>query len=153
LRRTNQRGRLIVMKNVPHFIRACLAATVFAMTLLTLTMPLTMWAISGTVTGEGFWPSFGAIVLMMPFVIVIGGIIALPLAALVGGAMLWWEARRGRLFSTSSWILAGLGAGLLTSAFVGTNDSDFARLVHIPWLASAGAMGAWVFARVWRRGA
>jgi hypothetical protein len=142
-----------MMKSAPRFLWASLAATLAAMVLLTLTMPLTLWATTGAVTGEGFGPSLFAIVAMLPFVVVIGGIIALPMAMIAGGAMLWWEGRRGALFSKSSWILAGLGAGLLTSAFVGTNDSDFARLVHIPWFACGGAMGAWMFARVWRRGA
>jgi hypothetical protein len=139
------------MKNALHFIWATLAATLSAMALLTLTMPLTLWAINGTVTGEGFWASLGAIVVMLPFVVVIGGIIAVPMAALAGGAMLWWEKRRAAPFTPLGWIIAGLAAGLLTSTFVGTNDSDLARLVHIPWFACAGAMGAWMFARVWRR--
>lgn len=139
------------MKTALPFLKACFAATLAAMAFLTLTMPLTLWAISGTFTGEGFWPSFGAMVLMMPFVIFIGGTIALPLAALAGGAMLWGENRRGAPFATRTWIIAGLAVGLLVSALVGTNDSDLARLVHIPWFVSASAIGAWVFERVWRR--
>jgi hypothetical protein len=140
------------MKRALHFLWSSLAATLAAMAFLTLTMPLTLLATTGSVTGEGFWPSLGAMVVMLPFVIVIGGAIGLPMAAAAGGAMLWAEKSRGAPFTPRIWIIAGLGAGLLVSAFVGTNDPDFARLVHIPWFASAGAMGAWVFAKVWRRG-
>jgi hypothetical protein len=140
------------MKTALHFLWASFAATLCAMALLTLTMPLTLLGTTGTVTGEGFWPTLGAMVVMLPFVIVIGGTVALPVAALAGGAMLWGEKRRGTPFSERAWVFAGLAAGLLVSAIVGTNDADLARLVHIPWFASAGAIGAWMFARVWRRG-
>lgn len=140
------------MKITRRFLWASLAATLAAMALLTVTLPLTLWATTGTVTGEGFWPSLGSMVVLLPFVTLIGGMIALPLSMLAGGAMLWGEKKRGTPFTTRSWTLAGLAAGMLVSAFVGTNDSDTARLVHVPWFASAGAFGAWVFARVWRRG-
>jgi hypothetical protein len=139
------------MKPSLRFLRASLAATLSAMALLTLTSPLTLLATTGSVFEGGFWPSLGAVVVMLPFVTIIGGTIALPMAALAGGAMLWGEKTRGAPFTTRAWIIAGLAAGLLVSAFVGTNDTDFTRLVHIPWFASAGAMGAWVFARTWRR--
>ncbi len=139
------------MKTALHLLWASLAATLAAMALLTVTMPLTLLATSGSVSGDGFWPSLGAMAVMLPFVIVIGGTVALPMAALAGGAMLWGEKTRGSLFTTRAWIIAGLAAGLLVSALVGTNDPDLARLVHIPWLACAGALGAWVFVRVWRR--
>jgi hypothetical protein len=141
------------MKTALHFLWASLAATLAAMALLTITMPLTLLANTGSVTGEGFWPSLLATVAMLPFVTVIGGMVALPMAALAGGAMLWGENVRGAPFSTRVWIIAGIAAGLLTSTFVGTNDTDAARLIHIPWFACGGAMGAWMFARVWRRGA
>jgi hypothetical protein len=134
-----------------HFLLASLAATVSAMGMLTLTMPLQLIATTGSVTGEGFWPTVAAMIVMLPFVIVIGGTIALPTTALAGGAMLWWEKKCGTRFPARAWIIAGLAAGMLVSAFVGTNDSDAARLANIPWFACAGALGAWVFARVWRR--
>jgi hypothetical protein len=141
-----------LMKRAVHFLWASVAATLAAMALLTVTMPLTLFATTGSVTGEGFWPSLGAMVVMLPFVVLIGGVIALPTAALAGGAILWAEKRRATPFAARTWTITGLAAGLLVSLIVGTNDPVSARLVHIPWFASAGAMGAWVFARVWRQG-
>jgi hypothetical protein len=140
------------MKTTLRFLWASLAATLAAMAWLTLTMPLTLLANTGSVPGEGFLPSLIMTFAMLPFVTVIGGTIALPMAAAAGGAMLWGEKRRGAPFAIRTWIIAGLAAGLLVSAIVGTNDTDFARMVHVPWFASAGAIGAWMFARVWRRG-
>jgi hypothetical protein len=68
----------------------------------------------------------------MPFVTVIGGMIALPVAALAGGGMLRWQKKRGTALRQRAWIIAGLAAGLLVSNFVGTNDSDWARMVTAP---------------------
>jgi hypothetical protein len=139
------------MKNSIRFFWASLAATVSSMTLLTLTMPLFLWAATGTVTGEGVGPSLVGVFAMLPFVTFIGGMIALPAAALAGGAMLWWQKRRGAPFTPRAWIIAGTAAGMFVSLFVGTNDSDWARMITAPWFALAGAFGAWVFAWVWGR--
>ncbi len=139
------------MKPIPRFLWANLAATLSSMALLTLTLPLYLLAATGTVTGEGVGPSLIGLLAMLPFVTVIGGMIALPAAALAGGAMLWWQKRRGTPFSPRAWIIAGAAAGLFVSFFVGTNDADWARMITAPWFALAGALGAWVFARVWGR--
>jgi hypothetical protein len=129
----------------------CLAATLSSMALMALTTPVFLLATTGTVTGEGIGPTMGAMVVMLPIEVVVGGTIALPVAALAGGAMLLWQRKRGTPFSARAWIVAGLLAGLLVSRFVGTNDADLARLVTAPWFACLGALGAWVFARVWGR--
>jgi hypothetical protein len=141
----------VPMQPALRFLWASLAATLAAMALLTLTLPLYLLAATGTVTGAGVGPSLIGVVAMLPFVTVIGGMIALPAAALAGGAMLWWQKQRGAPLTPSRWIMAGAAAGLFVSFFVGTNDADWARMITAPWFALAGALGAWVFARVWGR--
>jgi hypothetical protein len=143
----------MAMKIALRLLKSSIAATLAAMLLLGLTIPITIYAATGTVTGEGFWPTVGAMIVMLPFVAVIGGMIALPLAIISGGAMLWWENKRGVPFTNRAWIIAGMVAGLLVSAFVGTNDDNLSRLIHTPWFIAASILGAWVFARTWRRSA
>jgi hypothetical protein len=139
------------MKIAFRLLKSGIAATLAAMLLLGLTIPITLYAATGTVTGEGFWPTVGAMIFMLPFVAIIGGTVALPLAIILGGSMLWWENKRGVPFTNRAWIIAGLAAGLLVSSFVGTNDDNLSRLIHIPWFTAASILGAWVFARTWRR--
>jgi hypothetical protein len=140
------------MKTPLRFLWASLAATLAAMALLGLTLPLATYPITGTITGEGFWLSLITMIVLLPMYALIGGTVALPAAMIAGGAMIWGEARRGALFSPRTWIIAGVVAGVVVSLFVGTNDTDASRLAAFPCLTSAAALGAWVFMRVWRRG-
>jgi hypothetical protein len=140
------------MKTALHFLWSSIAATLSAMALLGLTLPLATYLITGTITGEGFWLSLVAMVVLLPMYAIIGGTVALPMAMVAGGAMLWGEKMRGRSFAPRTWIIAGLAAGVLVSLFVGTNDTDLMRLAAFPCLTSAAALGAWAFMRAWRRG-
>jgi hypothetical protein len=139
------------MKTIFQFLWASFASAVAAMVLLGLGIQLTVIATTGSLTGEGFWPSLGAMVVTTGFVIVFGGIIALPAAMVAGGAMLWAEHARGKPLALSIWVLVGLVIGLLVVVFVGATDTR-TLLLHAPWHLSASALGAWVFAREWRRG-
>jgi uncharacterized membrane protein len=140
------------MKFTFLFVWASVAATLAAMTLLGLTLPLALYVTTGTITGEGFWPTLIAIIFLLPMYIIIGGSVALPTAMVAGGAMLWGEKRRGVPFRPRVWIITGAAAGVLVSVFVGVNDSSLSRLAAFPCLTSAAALGAWVFALVWQRG-
>jgi hypothetical protein len=140
------------MKTAFHFLWASLASTLSAMILLGVTLPIAIYLATGTITGEGFGPTLIAEIAILPLVVIIGGTVALPMSMMMGAAMLWAEKRSGKLFTLGSWIIAGLAAGLLAATIVGVNDDGLFRILSIPCLAASGALGAWVFARVWRRG-
>jgi hypothetical protein len=122
------------------------------MAVLTLTMPIYLLATTGTVTGDDAPTTLGALAMMLPFVILIGGSIALPAAALAGSAMVFWQKQRGAPVTLRTWIFAGLASGILASLFFGTHDPRAARLIAAIWFACAGAVGAWVFRRMMKHG-
>jgi hypothetical protein len=132
------------------FLWASIAATLAAMLLLGIGIQVTVLATTGSLTGEGFWPSLGAMVITSGFVILIGGIIALPTAMVAGGAMLWIERVRGKPLELRIWGAVGLVIGLLVMSFSGAINTR-TLLFHVPWYLCAAAVGALVFAVVWRR--
>lgn len=138
-----------MMKPVFRFLGASLAAALSALLALTLVMPLYLLVGDGAALGSEPGITAVAAWMMLPFVLLIGGPIALPLAAVAGGAMLWWQYRRGSAVSGRGWIIAGLGAGTLVALFMSHGGSVPVALANALWFASAGAVGAWVFRRVW----
>lgn len=140
-----------MIKATLHFLWACFAAALCAMTVLTLTMPLFLIATTGGATGEGLWPTIFGTIAMLPFVIVIGGMVALPIAAVLGGMVLWLEWKLAARFAPHVWIIVGLAAGVIVSIFVGTNEPLGGRLLTALWFASCSATGAFIFARISHR--
>jgi hypothetical protein len=141
------------MRSALRFVLASIASALSVMVVLTLTMPIYLLATTGTVTGEGAPITLGALAFVLPFVIIIGGSIALPAAALAGSAMIFWQEQRGAPLTLCAWTFVGLASGILASLFFGTHDPVAARLIAAIWFACAGAAGAWVFRRMMKHGA
>jgi hypothetical protein len=139
------------MKEVLRYLLASFTAALAAMVVLALILPLyVLVAAPGSVSGS---ESLGELLLgslvLAGFVIVIGGMIALPAALLAGGALLLWQRHRGAALGLRIWLYAGLAVGAAVSLTLGANDPPQARLAAALWFAASGATGAWVFRRVW----
>lgn len=138
---------------IARFMLASLASAVSALLLLAITMPLVISANANLVGQEIIGATLVGILAVIPFVLIFGGIIALPVAALAGGLMLGVQKKRGIPLTQSVWLAAGAICGLIVSLFLGGYDPFVQRLVTAVWLAACGALGAWVFQRVmqlWR---
>ncbi len=141
--------RLNIMNPLFRFLLACLGSSLSALLLMTLTIPIYLLAVGESQLG-GFNMMLVSSLMLLPFVLAFGGVIALPAAAVAGGAMLWWQKRRGLPVAVHIWMIAGTAAGVLVSIVIGSDDPLMARMATTIWFAAAGTMGAWVFQRIMR---
>lgn len=129
-----------------RFAIASLASALAALVLLGLLLPIYVAASSGVAPSSEEWL---ASLFLLPFVIFVGGMFALPAAAVAGGLVLLWQRLRAACLPLWGWLIAGAATGAVMSVFFGQNDDLPARLAAAVWFCCAGAMGAWAFRRVW----
>jgi len=138
------------MQTTFRFVLASLVSALSALLMIALTIPLFVSLSSGELANHGFGSILRGALAMVPAVVLVGGIVALLIATLAGGAMLLWHKQRDEPLPMRQWLQAGTGAGLCVAFFVGSNDPASVRLVTALWFAAAGALAAWSFARVRR---
>jgi hypothetical protein len=132
-----------------RFLLACLASALAALLVVDLG-----WVLIEMFSGESrtsLAEALGASIMLLPWVLLIGGIVALPLAAIAGGAMLAFENGRGQPLPLGGWLGAGLAAGLMIVLLFGGTEMTSDRIFVAVWFGTSGMLGAWAFRAVWHR--
>lgn len=136
---------------------SALAAIVVATLSLLLFTAFGSEAINGGFDG-GAQAGIGATIMatlgILIFAIPIGGLLALPTALVMGGAMVWLTMRAPQLDRVWAWAIAAILGAVPSMFFVGTSYSVYPdRAILALWLMFSSVLGALVFRWWWRRSA
>jgi hypothetical protein len=133
-----------------HFLKSWLIANLASLVAASLTFPLVMVALGHDMLNAEGLPANGAetlwaILLLLPFEILIGSVIALPSVLLMGICMRFLIDRFACLNRARWWGCAGLLFALPATLVVGSVYPVFPdRIVLTIWLGFAGSVGGTV---------
>lgn len=140
----------MTVRKTIRFLAGSFAATLAALLALVLTMPAYVLAASGTGDSSVAETMFASMALI-PFVLIVGVPIALPVALIGGGAMILVQRWFDNIFRLPVWIVCGVAIGSAASLFFGVNDPIWpVRVVSGLWFSCGGAAGAIAFQRLIR---
>jgi hypothetical protein len=130
-----------------RFLKAWLLATLASLVVASLTLPLVMAVLGHEILNAEGLPANGAeatlaTLLLLPFGIIIGGVLALPSALLMGIGMRMLIERFVCLNRAAVWGCAGLLFALPATLLVGSVYPLFPdRALFTAWLGLAGFAG------------
>lgn len=141
-------------RQVTRFLIASLLSAVAAVVVATLTLSLASLfgseAINMAQHEQGLGEMALAMLALLPFAILIGGVIAWPTALVMGGAMVWLIAHRPQLDRSWVWAAAAALGSIPAMALVGGAYAIYPdRIVLWIWLVLSAIVGALVFRWHW----
>lgn len=140
-------GHLAAMHPALRFMLATFASAFAALLAIDLVFPFADMLSSERETSLSH--SLGTALALLPLVLVLGGIVALPVAAIAGGALIALENGRARPLSLAAWLSSGLAVGLAIALLLSDNTDANGRIVTAIWFSACGTLAAWAFRLVW----